>query len=154
MNEQTIDLSKLTDEQMTQIRAQLKAQRATLADGRAERYTIIDRMLVEKDDTGFKNTTADIRAALVTAKLIPAHQQNPEDMKEWLKKIQTRKQHLEKETNDDGTLKYAKGTFGYKLSAGGFTLTPDRVIDWLMDEGNLARLSAADRKAILKAVKE
>jgi hypothetical protein len=137
-------VSDLTPAQLKAIKAQLKAQAKANGAQLEERRTIIDAMLQEQDDTGFKHTTADILAALQEAQLVETTLAK-EDRAEWLKKIQTRKQDLEKKPE------YA-GKVGYKASGHGFTLTPDRIVDWLMDEVNAAKLTAADRKAIIKAM--
>jgi hypothetical protein len=139
-----INVSDLTPAQLKAIKAQLKAQAKANGAQLEERRTIIDAMLQEQDDTGFKHTTADILAALQEAQLVETTLAK-EDRAEWLKKIQTRKQDLEKKPE------YA-GKVGYKASGHGFTLTPDRIVDWLMDEVNAAKLTAADRKAIIKAM--
>jgi hypothetical protein len=141
----TIDLNQLTPEQLTIVRKQLreaaKANGATLE----QRNSIIDKMLQERDGAEFKHTTANILEALQAAKCVPATL-DKHDRTEWLKKIQTRKQLLE-------TKPEFKGKVGYKASGGfGAALTADRVIDWLMTEGNTAKLTPADRKAILKAI--
>ena len=149
-----INITSLTPEQLKQVKAQLNAQRKQLSGGRDARYAIIDRMLQERDGESFRHTTTDILTALQDAKLVDATLAK-DNRAEWLKKIQTRKQSLQKLANEDGTLVHAEGTLGYKPSAGGIgALNADRIIDWLMDEANLAKLTPADRKAILKAVKE
>lgn len=149
---QTVNISDLTVEQLAALKAQLKAQAKANGANLKERNAIIDRMLTEKDGTEFRHTTADILAALQTAKIVEATLAKVERA-EWLKKIQTRKQLLEKQANEDGTPKYAKGTFGYKASAHVIgALTPDRVVDWLMDDAHVATLTASDRKAIIKAL--
>lgn len=150
-----IDITKLTPAQLAEVQKQLAAQRAADKPQREKRYAIIDKMLQEKDGDAFKHTTADILGALQTAKLVSADL-NKHDRGEWLKKIQTRKQHLEKLVHADGPNKgqlvYAKGTLGYKPSAGGIgALTADRVIDWLIEHS--AELSKADKDGIIKALK-
>jgi hypothetical protein len=152
-----LDISKLSAEQLKQLKAQLNAQRKTVNDKRGGRYAITDAMLKEKDENGgFKHTTGDILAALQAKSDetgVPTTL-TKDERAEWLKKIQTRKQYLEKLTDEAGNLVHAEGTFGYKPSAGGFTaLTPDRVVDWLLDDANVEKLTPADRKAILKALK-
>jgi predicted transcriptional regulator len=141
---QNINVSELTAAQLKAIKAQLKAQAKANGAQLEQRRAIIDRMLQETDDSGFKHTTSDILAALQSAGLVEAAP-SKEDRAEWLKKIQTRKQDLERKPE------YA-GKVGYKASAHGFTLTPDRIVDWLMDEANTSKLTAADRKAIIKAM--
>lgn len=150
-----INIATLTPAQLAELKKQFSAQRKVVADGRADRYTIIDRMLADTEQPGvWRHTTSDILVALQTEpKCQVPTVLSAEDRAEWLKKIQTRKQHLEKLTDEAGALVHGKGKFGYKPSAGGFTLTPDRVVDWLMSDENVATLSKADKAAILKAMK-
>jgi hypothetical protein len=145
-----IDITKLTPAQLAQVADQLKAKRKLDAGDVKARWAIIDRMLAEKDGDAFKHTTADILTELQTAKIVRTDL-TKDDRAEWLKKIQTRKQHLEKLTDESGKLVHAKGTLGYRPSAGGFTMTPDRVVDYIIEHGD--KLSPADKAAILKALK-
>lgn len=151
-----MNIAELTAEQLTAIQAQLKAQASERLKEQAKtkdaRYAIVDSMLATKLEAGgFMYTTSDILLKLQEQKLVG--ELSKEDRAEYLKKIQTRKQNLEKLRDKTGTLVHAPGKFGYKPSAGGFTINADRVIDWLMEDENVATLSAADRKAILKALK-
>lgn len=149
MNEQ-INIATLTPEQLVALTQQLKAkakqERKANAGNRDAWKSLVDSMLQEKDGTAFKHTTADMLAAL-QAKSLVASNLTPDQRAEELKKIQTRKQKLEKMRNDDGTLKYAKGTFGYKASphvVGPLTL--ERVLAWIA-------ANPEHKAAIRKAVK-
>ena len=138
-----INVSDLTTEQLKAIRTQLKAQAKQNGERLGERRAIIDAMLQDQDDTGFMHTTADILAALQEAGLVSVTL-DKDERAEWLKKVQTRKQDLEKKPEFAGKV-------GYKASSHGFSLTPDRVVDWLLT--NSESLTPVDRKAIIKAMK-
>lgn len=91
---QDIKIEQLSQEQIKQLRAALKAQAKSNTGNISKRNGIIDRMLHEQDeDKQFKHTTADILSALVSAKVYP-EQKSSEDRAKALKMIQTRKQHL------------------------------------------------------------
>ena len=138
----TIKLADLNPEQLATLQRQMreaaKADRAKVKD----RWAVVDPMLQERDGAEFKHTTADILVALQAAKLAPATLEK-EERAEWLKKIQTRKQVMEKEEGQ-------AGLWGYKASGGFRALTADTVVDWLLDDENLAKLTQADRNALIK----
>lgn len=116
---ETIDISKLSVDQLAAIKKQLKAQKKEKSKGRSTWVATVDKMLQEKDGNSFKHTTADILQALQTAKVWDGTEREVE-----LKKVQTRKQLLEKKPE-------FKDKVGYKASAHGFAVNVDRVIAWV-----------------------
>lgn len=149
----TIDLSKLNDKEIMALRKQLLNANRMDKSELEKRNTVIDGMLQVKENGEFKWTTRDILNELIKSKVVKADISKA-DQGEWLKKIQTRKQLLEKQTNEDGSLKHKPGTFGYKFSGVfGNILTSDRIVDWMLDDDNVKKLSPADKAAILKALK-
>lgn len=152
MSTQIVDISTLTSEQLKALRSSLLKLNKTDKSVLDKRNSIIDSMLQVKDaDGSFKWTTTDIVAKLQEAKVVPATILKG-DRQEWLKKVQTRKQLLERQTNEDGTLKHKPGTFGYKSSGTfGNVLTAERVTDWIIE--NSETLSATEKAAILKSLR-
>ena len=149
---EAIDISKLTPEQLASLQKQLKAKKAESSGNSKERFVIIDGMLQQKDESGgFKFTTRDIMNALVKENLITTN--GSEDEQNEIKKIQARKQFLEKKRDEKGQLVYPEGTFGYKTSAlAGFKLGATKVTEWFTPE-NVATLTPAQKDTILRAVK-
>ncbi len=143
-----VDISKLTPEQLLNLQKQLKARKAEKSGDKKERFEMIDSMLQAKSEDGneFKYTTRDILNNLRKNGLSDPASEDSEE----IKKIQARKQHLEKKTDEKGNLVYAKGTFGYKAAATGFILTPERIASWFTAE-NVAKLTAAQKAAVNKA---
>ncbi len=113
-----IDLTKLSSAQLKALKDQLKEKSKEVVSERKQRFEVIDRMLQEKDEDGnFVHTTREIAEALAEARLTDT---SAEDWhSEEIKKIQARKQFLEKKTDEKGELVYPEGTFGYKKSATG-----------------------------------
>ena len=138
-----IDISTLTTEQLAALRVQLKSTTKSDHGDVSKRNAVIDPLLQVKQGEEFVHTTADILTALQTQGVAPK-ELGTENRKWWLKAIQTRKQKLEKMVSD-GKLVHAPGTVGYKVSATGFTLTPERVIEWLntADKSQLAQVLQA-----------
>jgi hypothetical protein len=148
---EAIDISKLTPEQLASLQKQLKATKKVTNEKSKERFTIIDAMLVEKDEAGaFKHTTRDILNVLQSEKLVVTN--CAEDEQNEIKKIQARKQFLEKRRDEKGELISPEGTYGYKASSAmGFKLSGQKVTDWFTPE-NVATLTEAQSSAILKAL--
>jgi hypothetical protein len=115
---QVIDLANLSASQLKELREQLKEKSKESVSVRKERFEIIDSMLQVKDGDEFVHTTREIADALNDANL--ADTSKGEDWyKEEIKKIQARKQFLEKKTDEKANLVYEAGTFGYKRTATG-----------------------------------
>jgi hypothetical protein len=136
-----ITLADLTPEQLAELNKQLKAQRKANSSNRKGWNEIVDKMLHEKDGDEFKHTTADILAALMNAKLEPSSMDS-EARANLLKKIQTRKQLLVAKLKAENK----PIDVGYRASATGFSLTPDKVIAYLKS------LDASQRKPILASI--
>lgn len=137
-----IDINDLNPQQIKDLRKQLRAASSVTKESLAKRNTLIDTMLHEKDGDEFKNTTSDILVALQDADCVPATLDN-HNRKEWLKKIQTRKQHLAKKGDT---------SVGYKTTPTGIgALTPERVVDWIIEHSD--ELTDTERKGILAAMK-
>lgn len=150
--EGAIDITKLTPAQLAALQKQLKAKGAEIRSKKDERFLIIDTMLKEKDEagTGFRHTTRDIMNALVKENLVDTTA--PEYDKNEIKKIQARKQFLEKQTGKDGQLVHPKGTFGYKPSEhSGFSASPVTVVAWFTPE-NVAKLTEEQAAAVRSAL--
>lgn len=148
-----IDLSKLTAEQLIQLQKQLKAKKKEVSGKKDERFNIIDTMLAEKDeDSGeHKWTTRDIVTKLAENNLIDTTA--PDYYKNEIKKVQARKQFLEKQTDKEGKLVAQPGTYGYKPSSfSGFSLGPEKVVEFFQDENKVATLTGDQRNIILKAL--
>lgn len=140
-----IKLSDLTGEQIVALRKQMRAEAKANGQTLEARNTLLDRMLQERDGVEFQHTTSDILVALQTAKLAPATLDKA-DRAEWIKKIQTRKQLMEKK---DGNA----GKFGYKASSHSFgALTGDKIVVWLSNKDNVKLLSREDVAAIKRVL--
>jgi urease gamma subunit len=148
-----IDLAKLTPEQLASLQKQLKEKKNEKKGRKDERFAIIDTMLKEKEEDGksFKHTTRDILNVLEKEDLIDT---TPEDYdKIEIKKIQARKQHLEKLTDEKGALVHPKNSFGYKVSAGfGFVVTAAKVEEFFKDAEKVKTLTAGQREVIAEAL--
>lgn len=157
-----VDLSKLTPEQLAALQKQLKEVKKVSKDDHKKRFALIDEMLKTKftkedklgegDKIGdFKYTTREIVNALDADGLIKDKITENWDQIE-IKKIQARKQHLEKATDKAGKLILPEGSVGYKPSAGvGFMLTPVRVVSWFTTD-NIAKLTTEQRATVLKSL--
>lgn len=144
-----VDISSLTPEQLVNLQKQLKERKKGSKADKVERFTVIDGMLKDKDEKGeFRWTTRDIMNRLRENKLADETSSDSDE----IKKIQARKQHLEKKTDEKGKLVYAAGTFGYKTSSSGFMLTPEKIASWFTTD-NVAKLSATAKQTIAAAVK-
>jgi len=149
-----IDLSKLTPEQLASLQKQLKAKKKEKSGKKEERFHIIDTMLAEKEEGSdeFKHTTRDIMNALVKNDLVDTTEPDFDTVE--IKKIQARKQFLEKKTDEKGNLVHPKGSFGYKASGGGFgVLTASRIATWFSVPANVAQLTPTQTAAILAVLK-
>lgn len=148
-----LDLSKLTPEQLQSLQKQLKERKQNTTGKTKERFLIIDTMLAEKSADGkeFKWTTRDIANKLAENNLVD--QTVPKWDQIEIKKIQARKQHLEKLTDEAGKLVHGTGKFGYKASAGaGFAMTPVSMTNWFSNADNVKKLTGDQRNAILAAL--
>jgi hypothetical protein len=127
MSEQTaISLSQLTPEQIAELRKQMKAEQKQRSGDRESWNKLVDKMLQERTGTEFNHSTGDILAALQADKIVSGNITGKDRAAE-IKRIQTRKQLLEKKVGEDGKPLY---TVGYKPSANGFLMSLDRVIAW------------------------
>ena len=125
-NTTPIDLATLTPAQQSALRKQLAAALKASQPSTESRYAVIDPMLATKDGDSWKYTTADILAALQD-KSVVAKELSSEDRAEWLKRIQTRKQHL---------VKKSPNAYGFKQSLAGVgVLTLERVQAWATANG-------------------
>jgi ribosomal protein L10 len=113
-----LDLTKLSSAQLKALRDQLKEKSKETVNSRKQRFELIDKLLSEKDEDGnFLHTTREIAEALAEAQLTDTTQEDWHS--EEIKKIQARKQFLEKKTDEKGELVHPEGTFGYKKTATG-----------------------------------
>lgn len=99
-----IDITTLTPEQLASITKQLKAVKAETKTNREAWQAEVDRML-QPEEGLFVHTTADIWLSLHLAKLEPLDPRETHDKDERdrvLKKIQARKQKLQKLGKDVG----------------------------------------------------
>lgn len=167
---EVLDITKLTPKQLAELQKQLKEHKAEVKSQRDERNTIIVDMLQEKDGDGnFANTTRDIAFALTKAGLtefLTVDNFEDESMKDEvekeIRKVQAKKQHLEKLTDEKGELVYEEGTFGYKRSdrmggggAGGALagskVKPDTVVAFF-EAGRVGELTKEQKAIIAKAL--
>ena len=148
-----VDISKLTPAQLAALQKQLKEKGKGFRENKDKRFELIDGMLQEKDaDGSFKNSTRDILNKLVEGKLVDTTV--PDYDKVEIKKIQARKQFLEKKTDEAGKLVHPAGTLGYKPSEfSGFTISNTKVAQWFNEPKHVATLTADERKSILAALK-
>ena len=122
----SISLTALSPTQLKELRAMLREQGSKTRGNVTKRNAVIDRMLHERDDTGFKHTTADILAALQSGGIV-ASNLSSEDRAAALKMIQTRKQTLANKGDDK---------VGYKPTPTGIgALTVERAIAYLNEAG-------------------
>lgn len=149
---ETIDLSKLTPAQLAALQKQMKEKRKAAQGDSKERFAIIDTMLAEKNEDGsFKHTTRDILLKLQQEKLVD-ESENDFGPRE-IKKIQARKQFLEKKRDEKGELVYPPNTFGYKASEHvGFGLTGARVVKFFTEEDGASKLTDEQKKAVIAAL--
>ena len=147
-----IDISKLAPEALLSLQKQLKAQKKETSGKTSERFVIIDGMLKDKDEAGlFRWTTRDILGKLEENNLVD--KTVPEYDKVEIKKIQARKQFLEKRRNEKGELIDAEGTYGYKASdRAPFALTAVKVAEWFATPENVATLTSEQREKIAVAI--
>lgn len=114
-----IDITELTSEQLAAVQAQLKAQAKARKEQRGTRMDLIVQMLKDKDDNGaFKHTTRDIAMALHEAGvgLTESELEDKKEMEQEIRRIQAKKQQMEKARDKAGELIHPEGTFGYKPS--------------------------------------
>ena len=122
-----LDITKLSSEQLAAIQKQLQERNKAQSANRGERSEIMVAMLKEKDENGeFINTTRDIAFKLAEnglCAILTKDNFNDEAMKaeveKEIRKVQAKKQQLEKATNEKGELVHPEGTFGYKSSPKG-----------------------------------
>lgn len=144
----SIDLNALTPEQLLKLTKQLAERRKADKGDHKQWVIIVDAMLRERDGEGFKYTTSDILAATVAKGIVPASADRPIQ----LKRIQTRKQLLEKQRDDKGNL-VNEGKVGYKASANSFgVLDGAKIVAWLSVTANTELLTVAQATAISNAV--
>lgn len=165
-----LDITKLSAAQIAALQKQLSERTKQSATQRTERAQIMKDMLGEKDDKGeFMHTTRDIARVLAKQGLcaiLTAENFASDDMKEEvekeIRKVQAKKQSLEKATNEKGNLVHAAGSFGYKTSAGGAgsalsatKVKPDTIVAFFTAErvGELTAEQVASIQKALKAVK-
>lgn len=134
----TISLDQLTPEQLAQLKTAMRADRKARMGDRKPWNAIVDVMLQEREGDGFKHTTADILAKLQAQKQESASLSTA-DRIIVIKKIQTRKQLLEKKRDESGKLLYQ---VGYKPSANGLMMSVDRILAYLKTA------SAVDQDAV------
>jgi hypothetical protein len=149
-----IDLGKLTPEQLVSLQKQLKDKKKEKSSKKDERFMIIDTMLAEKEegsDTEFRHTTRDILNTLVKNDLVDTTEPGFDTME--IKKIQARKQFLEKKTDEKGELVHAKGSFGYKASGGFAVMTAAKVATWFTVPANVAQLTPTQVTSIMAVLK-
>lgn len=147
-----IDLAALTPAQLAALQKQLKEKSKEVAGKAEDRFKVIDAMLQEKDEDTkeFKHTTRDIMNALIKDGTVTAP--TAADEQNHIKKIQARKQFLEKKRNEKGELVYPTGTYGYKASGGvGFMMTGAKITEWFTDE-NVTKLTKEQIKSIIAAL--
>lgn len=156
----SVDITKLTKDQLAALRKQLDEIAAMKRDSRKLWHNTVKDMLTDKDEDGkFRNTTQDIWALLHKDGLEEHDPVTTTDQKERdrvLKKIQAFKQKLEKETDESGNLVYPEGTFGYKATA--TALTPrqykaENVVAWFKNPENVNSLTSEDVAEIVESLK-
>lgn len=147
-----IDLASLTPEQLQALQKQLKAKSKEQRGKHKERFAIIDTMLTEKDEEGnFKHTTRDILNTLVQENLVNQSAEKWDQVE--IKKIQARKQFLEKSRDKAGELIHPPGTYGYKASLlMGFGATAVTVEKFFESEEKVKTLTSGQREKILAAL--
>lgn len=163
--ENVLDVTQLTPAQLKALQKQLSEHKAAASSNREERNNVIYEMITEKDENGeFVNTTRDIAKTLADnglCEFLTSENFDSEDMKEEvqkeIRKIQARKQLLEKKTDEKGELVYPEGTFGYKSGGvGNSTLSASKVkvetIVAFFTQGRATELTDEQSQAILEAV--
>lgn len=163
-----VDINSLSPEQLARLQKQLAERRTANKSKLNERYEIIDAMLQEKDDDGnFVYTTRDIVLRLAQNNLCEFL--SPEDIdtekeerEKEIRKIQSRKQRLEKLTDKKGELVHKPGTFGYKKSEHvggggsgsgiGSKSVKKATIVTFFTSGRASELSDEDRQVIIAAL--
>lgn len=138
----TISLDQLTPEQIATLKSLVKTEAKAARPDRKTWNPIVDAMLQEREGDGFRWTTAQILERLQQEKVVKPSLATPERESE-IKKIQTRKQLLERKRDRDGKLLF---TVGYKPSANGVTITLDRVLLWVKAQ------SATDQDTLHRAL--
>lgn len=145
-----LDISKLTPAQIQALQKQLKLERKAQLGDHSQWVTIVDAMLHETDGDGFKWTTADILAA-VQAKAIVSTTLDAEQRNMQIKRIQTRKQLLEKKKDDKGN---AQHKVGYKPSTNSFgPMDATKIVAWLSVPANQEAITVKQAEAIHAAIK-
>lgn len=145
-----LDIASLTPDQLAKLQRQLKEHKKATAIDHESWVTIVDKMLHEKDETGFKWTTADILSTAQNKGIVPPTIDADRRAQE-IKRIQTRKQLLEKKRDDKGNLMH---DVGYKPSTNAFgPLTAERVMEWLMVPANLEAMTPTQVEACMKQLK-
>lgn len=145
-----LDIASLTPDQLAKLQRQLKEHKKATAIDHESWVTIVDKMLHEKDETGFRWTTADILSTVQNKGIVPPTIDADRRAQE-IKRIQTRKQLLEKKRDDKGNLMH---DVGYKPSTNAFgPLTAERVMEWLMVPANLEAMTPTQVEACMKQLK-
>lgn len=140
-----VDLSTLTPEALLALQKQLKALKKADAIDHDKWKAVVDELLHEKEGDGFKWTTSDILAA-VQAKGVVKATLTVQERQEHIKRIQTRKQVLEKQRDDKGNLVHS---VGYKQSANSFgPLDITKILAWMANPANMETVSVKQAEAI------
>lgn len=144
-----IDLSQLTPDQITKLAKQLKEARKADKVDHDSWVKIVDTALHEREGDGFRWTTGDILSQL-QAKGLAKPTLDTEQRQSEIKKIQTRKQLLEKKRDDKGNLVH---TVGYKASSNSFgPMDASKIVAWLSVPANVELVSVGQADAITKAL--
>jgi hypothetical protein len=148
------DLASLTPAQLATLQHQLHDKTKADRGDRTQWNTLVDSMLQEKVDGSFAHTTGDILAAL-QAKGVTKPTPEKEGYATEIKRIQTRKQLLEKQRDKAGHLLKPEGTYGYKASANSFgPMNKAKILAWLAVAANIETLTPAEATVITASVKD
>lgn len=156
-----IDINTLDAATLVALQKQLKALAKAKSGDRAKRNEIIDTMIATRatEGDGFEFTTREIATRLseagvgIDASLLG----DKEEMAQEIRRIQARKQLLEKATDKKGELVHPKGSFGYRSSGGvgaGLAATkvkPDTVLAFF-EAGRASELTKEQVDAIKAAI--
>lgn len=144
-----VDLAQLTPAQILQLTKQLREARKHDLGDHETWLTVVDPMLHETEGEGFRYTTSDILAAVQAKGVVPMQISSDTRIMQ-IKRIQTRKQLLEKKRGEDGKPLHK---VGYKPSANSFgPLDAVKIVAWLDVPANLESVTVAQAEAIAKAI--
>jgi hypothetical protein len=161
-----IDVTSLSPAQLKSLQKQLSEHKAVASSHREERNNVIYTMTTEKNEDGeFANSTTDIAKVMCDnglCEFLTTENYASEDMKEEVqkevRKIQARKQLLEKKTDEKGELVYPEGTFGYKSggTGGNSNLSASKVkvatILGFFSTGRSTELTAEQKTTVIEAI--